>query len=320
MAARLFDDAGQLLTAGRIAEACPKYAESQRLDPQLGTLLHLADCYVKVGKSASAWASFKDAQEIAHGRSDPREAKIAERIAALEKSLSTLTITIADATPNLEVRQDGALVGKAAWGSPSPIDPGPHAITVRAPGKKPWTGSVEVAAGPTAARVDVPVLEAEPNPPATADSTATNPATNPPPPTDANAASPVGSEPRANSRVARTQTIAGYSLIGAGVVGLGVGLVFAIQHSSKLNDRDSVCPSGVCPQAELGADQAKINQLTSEARSAGTVSTVGFVAGGLLAAGGVALVVIGHRHTEGVAVSPWVGPRLSGVALSGSIW
>src|ERR1700690_321489 len=65
VATQLFDDAQALLAKGELASACAKYAESQRLDPQLGTLLHLGDCYERLGKTASAWASFKDAIVIA---------------------------------------------------------------------------------------------------------------------------------------------------------------------------------------------------------------------------------------------------------------
>src|SRR6478735_9605838 len=44
----LFDEGRRLLAAARFAEACPKFAESQRLDSALGTLLNLGDCYEKM--------------------------------------------------------------------------------------------------------------------------------------------------------------------------------------------------------------------------------------------------------------------------------
>src|SRR6187399_829900 len=68
----LFLEAKKLAAAGKLAEACPKFAESNRLDRGAGTLIHLADCYEKNGQSASAWATFKDAASAAQalGRGD----------------------------------------------------------------------------------------------------------------------------------------------------------------------------------------------------------------------------------------------------------
>src|SRR4051812_44001967 len=54
----LFSDGKRLAQEGNYAAACPKFEESQKLDPGMGTLYRLADCYEHVGRTASAWAAF----------------------------------------------------------------------------------------------------------------------------------------------------------------------------------------------------------------------------------------------------------------------
>src|ERR1700712_4897702 len=57
----LFDDVLRAMKSGRFVDACPKLEESERIDPGIGTLLYLAECYEKTGRTASAWATFREA-------------------------------------------------------------------------------------------------------------------------------------------------------------------------------------------------------------------------------------------------------------------
>src|SRR5262245_52199416 len=57
----LFDEGRKLLKDEKIELACAKFAESMRLDHAVGTQLNLADCYEKLGRTASAWINWVEA-------------------------------------------------------------------------------------------------------------------------------------------------------------------------------------------------------------------------------------------------------------------
>ncbi|AKT43112.1 hypothetical protein [Chondromyces crocatus] len=78
--------------------------------------------------------------------------------------------------------------------------------------------------------------------------------------------------------------IPGAIAIGLGAVGLGLGTVTGAMSLSRVGDLDQSCPSKRCSPAE--------KSIADEARTLGTVSTIGFVAGGVLAAAGVTLLVL----------------------------
>jgi hypothetical protein len=142
----LFTQARQLMSEQRYAEACSKFEASQQLDAGLGTLLHLADCYEKAQRLASAWATFREAAALAATRGEPERSQIAKvRAAALEPQLLRLQI---EAPPNapesLEVRRNGVLVPLAALGTAVPVDAGTWLIRVSAEGYQPYEASVSL--------------------------------------------------------------------------------------------------------------------------------------------------------------------------------
>jgi hypothetical protein len=167
------------MAAGSYDQACPKFAESQRLDPATGTLLNLASCHERQGKLASAWLEYADV--IGAARRDAREDRVqyaSDRMAELEPKLSRLTLALepdADA-PGLDIELDGAKVGLAVIGAPTPVDPGKHTVRASAPGKKPLTLTVEIGAVADQKTVSIPRLEdADPEPPARAPTLAPTP-------------------------------------------------------------------------------------------------------------------------------------------------
>src|SRR6185437_15434982 len=63
----LFDAAKKLYADKKYAEACTRFDASEKLDRGIGTLLYLADCYEHVGRTASAWATFREAESLEGG-------------------------------------------------------------------------------------------------------------------------------------------------------------------------------------------------------------------------------------------------------------
>ena len=166
LAQSLFDRGRQLMAAQKYAEACEKFAESERLEPSVGTELNLGLCYESQGKNAAAWAAYRAAGARARrdGRRD-REQAARDRAAALEPKLSRITLALAPGAdlPGLEVRLDGTLLGRATWDVAAPIDPGSHLLEVRAPGHHTWASKLDVDT-PTTRQITIPALAADPAP------------------------------------------------------------------------------------------------------------------------------------------------------------
>ncbi|MEO8982116.1 MAG: hypothetical protein ABI548_21280 [Polyangiaceae bacterium] len=284
----LFNEGRALMAKSAFSLACPKFEASQHLDPGLGTLLNLAECYEKLGKTASAWAEYREAIPLARASgSKIREDLATERAEALEARLSTLTIRAMgtqDAAA-LEIRRDGVPVESAELGSPIPVDPGQHTVEASAPGKTKWTATVQVVADATKLAVEVPALA----PAATAESGA-----------GASAGSGAGavsapSDAASTARRGSGQRTAAIVVGAAGVVGVGLGAVFGLQARSDWSGAKSHCPSfTTCDDRGL--------ELHSSAASKATLSTVAFIAGGAaLAAGAVLWFTADSGKKESVA-------------------
>jgi hypothetical protein len=111
------------------------------------------------------------------------------------------------------------------------------------------------------------------------------------------------------SRDGKAQRIAGIAVGGAGVVGLVVGSVLGLGAHSKYND----ALSGPCGGLASGCSSQGVADGQS-AHSEATASTIVFVVGAALVAGGAVLY---FTSPKGVAVSPTVGMQSAGVAVSG---
>lgn len=234
LAQTLFDEARTLMDAKRYAEACPKLAESDRLDPGGGTLLNLGVCHENEGKLARAWVELNEAlsRAVRDGRKD-REDLAREHVTALAARVTRLRVVLADAdarAPGLRVSLDGEEVRSLA--SPLPVDPGPHQLVVAAAGKREKLVAVDAAANGKVQDVLVPALQSAP---VVADA-----------PQRSAAADGSG------------QRTTGFVLGGAGIAAIGVGAFFGVSALAKRSDADALCPEKRCsnPAAVSLQDEA----------------------------------------------------------------
>ncbi len=315
LAQSLFDEARHLMIANRFAEACPKLAESQRLDPAVGTLLNLAVCNERLGKTATAWAEYRDAESIAKREGRPDRVTYArEHATRLEPRLSRLFLVRANGNrdPDLEVRLDGVVVGEPALGSPIPVDPGPHRIEARAAGKKPW--SLEVTFGEQAEEKHAAIPALEDAPPATpppAPRVEAPPSPGAPPAPPPSVLPPAGETPTAE----HPHRTAFYVVGTAGLASLAFGGVAGMQAIVRWNDRLELCQGDVCSQGGLNADRA--------ARGWAVASDIGLGVGAL-GLGVAAYLLWSSRSAEtprpgGVVVTPTVTSAGGGVGVV-AIW
>lgn len=281
----LFEQASALVDQGHFAEACDKFAASQELDPGLGTLLYLADCYDRMGRSASAWALFREVQERSHRENQADREHIAEqRATALAAKLSRLELRVAPArqVAGLSLYLRGALVSKASWNVALPVDPGSVRIEARAPGKKPWSTQISIGIGPSSQTVELPELASAPAPAAKAPR--------------------VKPSPRDEGARSSLQSTAGLFMGGAGLATLAASGFFGYRAYAKNQSSKGECradsPNDCTPQ---GAS------LREDATKAATVSTVAAVCGVLLLAGGTTLVISAPAPASDrrSAAAPW---------------
>jgi hypothetical protein len=267
---------------------------------QLGQLVQAHESLMKVVNEKAddgASAAFVEAQRDAQKEAQSLLDQLGPRIPQLRVVLSGAPAAGA------QVTMDGEVVPAALVDVPHPVNPGQHVLKATANGLAGET-TISIAEGQT--QTTTILL----TPQAGASSTTTPSGTGPEAPTQ-DVGGTQGPDPK------KIYRIVSYVGFGVGVVGLGVGTVFALQYGSKegdANDLNDRCrPAGCSAQ-----DQQTIKALDDEANSAGTIATVGLVAGGVGLATGVTFLVLSLGGSSGHSssrphVQPYVGMSRIGV-------
>jgi hypothetical protein len=223
-------------------------------------------------------------------------------IAALEPRLASLTISVTGPA-QASVTVDGEPLAASSLGEVRRVDPGRYALRATAAGYRAIEKTVALAEGETL-RV---ALELEKEPPMA-------------PPPVVTVARPVAPEPVKDPAWRKPALVSAFALGGAGiVVGSVTGIMAMTKHNQLVTD---------CPERKCGPDQ---ESNYDDFHTLGTVSTIGFVAGGVGLGTGLVLLLLKPRAAEeqgtvpapdrkrtarGASWSPFVGVGAAGVTGS----
>jgi hypothetical protein len=222
----------------------------------------------------------------------------AELVTSLDRRVPSLVIEVPgydDAALTIEL--DGARLSPPVLGVARKVDPGHHRATASAPGVAAQSLELDVAE-----REEKRVTFSLP-PPKAGPRRADGAASSAPPP---------GSKPKSRDGGAggpRPLLITGIVSLSVGVVGAGVGIVPALMAKGKIDDLEPHCPNDVCPPP--------YHDDLDSASSLALAANVAFIAGGVLAAAGLTLIVVDATSTPdddpAVRAAVRVGPAWSGV-------
>lgn len=305
--------------AESLQHAPPHLLYLARAHEKLGELVKAREAYLKITRETlppNAPQAFRDALASA----EEELQKVEPRIASL-----TLSVQVPEGTKDAEVFIDGAAVPSALVGVSRPIDPGEHKVEARALGFLPRGEIVKLGEGE---RKSV-VLALAPDPdarPAPSEAPAPTEMAAPPSSPESAPSAAISLDPLppvSSTSSGKGMLIGSYVAYGVGAVGLGLGTFFAISSAGKSSDADTAyracTATGDCRENDPTARRTR--ELDDDARSAKTLSIVGFALGGVGIGAGTALLLLGGKKSEerpavGMTVRPFIGVGSAGVTGS----
>jgi hypothetical protein len=262
----------------------------------LGKLVTAQELYSRVVHEtipANASAAFTRAVDDARRELD-----------ALTPRVPSVVITVkGSAAPKVTV--DGVEVPNAALGVKRPADPGKHVVRAQGVGVSPVDVTVTLVEG----KSETVAIELKPGPGGLPPAIVAPPPPPPgvvplpPQPNLGPATPPPGVTPDQGGSSGSPRKTIGFAGIGVGAAGLVLGGVMGGLALGKHADLLKTCPLGHCIPGTEGTNQANIDSY----HTFGLVSTIGFIAGGALAATGVILVVTAPKAKTTATVTPLIG-------------
>lgn len=295
----LSNEAAADFQQGNYPRAKQKFQQAYHVARVPRLAVWLASTYEKMGQLVTAYELYREATTLPPNElwlGDLQQQAQKEAEAASDRLLGLipkLTLQVEGASASeVSVELDGAPSQSALLGTARLVDPGPHEIVAR-------RGSETVKEAFVLAEREHKLLTLRfarsPAGPGAAEQRGLS----------ASGASHLDSTDAASkSPPFRTW---GWIAAGVGGAGLTLGLVTGAMVASKYGDLDDRCPKRVCPPEEQSA--------VDSYQTLRTISSVSFIAGGVIAAAGVTLLLTSPARATEPQIALWVSP--SGAGLRG---
>ena len=285
-----FQRAIELEQAGNYSTALEQFRDvgQVRMTPQVR--FHIASCEEKLGRLVTALGGYQLAYADADSVGEDFKAEVNAAVNRLQASIPKLVIQRGSGAEAAEIQLDGVALGASSVGVPVPLDPGPHAISAKAPDALPFSQTVTI-------------LENEQK---TVDVTLA------PEPQETRPTTPPGTEPPVDKSNPR---LIPYVIGGVGIASLiGSGVLFALRQST-LSDLEAQCGPNhdQCPSSAAGDySNLKLYNVTSQVALGVGVACVGT---------SVTMLLLQRKHTApssaAMTIVPSAPNSLAGVSWAG---
>lgn len=217
-----FQQATELERAGNWTAALQAFREvgQVRMTPQVR--FHIAVCEENLGRLVAALGGYELALSDAEKVGTDFKGEVEEKVTKLRARIPKLVIERGDGASAAAIELDGVAVGESSVGVEVPLDPGPHAVTAKAPNRRPFESTVTLTEQETT-RLEIKLEEIP----------------------QELLATPGGAAPAPEKPPSK---VVPFVIGGVGIAALvGSGVLFGLRQST-LSELEDACNGSACPK------------------------------------------------------------------------
>lgn len=261
-----FQRATELEQAGNWTSALELFREVGQVKMTPQVRFHIAWCEEKLGKLVTALGGYELAMAEADEVGPDFRAEVSAKVEDLKARIPKLVIERGRGAEAAAIELDGVALGSNYIGVEFPVDPGPHNIAAKAPGREPFSTTIEIA---EREKKVVPVVL---QPLATEQ------------PDPASSEAPAGIAEHDARAPASGNKVVPLVVGGAGAALLVASGVLFVMRQGKVSDIEDLCggrSDGTCPVApdEVEDQRREYNGLRDDANTYGTLGWTALIAG-----------------------------------------